>query len=245
MFLSRFALAWVCLAGTAAFPALADPLSSAFASAGSETCSQFGSSSANCQVTAPAGSQLAAASAAATATWALDGSGILEATARGFGSNTSGTADVSYSHGLAVTGVSGAGYLQIDFTGFQMELLNSFDGASVSPLTVKVGSYTASATLPSNAPQGFTAVTPITFGSPTSFTVAFGAVASGTFSHNGSFAANDADGLLQFPAFVVTDSSGKVLTGTSVEFVPEPASWLFVGLGLCAVMLGLARKQRA
>jgi hypothetical protein len=105
-----------------------------------------------------------------------------------------------------------------------------------------LGSFSTNATLPNGAPQTFSVTAPITFNSPTSFNVAFGATATGTFFNNGTFAMNDADGILQFPTFVVADSNGNVLRTASVQFVPEPATWFFVVLGLA--LLPLMQRAR-
>ncbi len=231
-----------CMLAAVGFPMWAGSMASVSAAADSATCSQAGLTSATCSVTFPVGSQTASASASATDTWP---SGRLEATADGFGPNTNALASVAFSNSLIVTGVTGSGDLQIVFSGFQMNTLNSSGGASVSPVDVKLGGFSGNATLPNGALGTFPVVAPITFDSATLFTVAFQANAAGTFFHDGAFARNDADGILNFPTFIVTDSSGKVIPGASVEFVPEPASWFFVALGLLALPLALgARKQR-
>ena len=225
-------------------PASATSLASVSASVGATTCSRSDPNSAACNVSVPVGLQTASASAAATATWALNGSGTLEATARGFGSNTIGVANVSFSNPLIVTGVTGSGSLQIVFSGFQMNIINIPGGASVSPVGVSLGSFSTSAALPNGAPQTFSVTAPITFNSATPFSVAFVASATGTFFNNGTFAMNDADGILQFPTFAVTDSGGNVLRSASVQFVPEPATWFFVVLGLVALpLVQRTRKQ--
>ena len=246
MTVTKSLLSGVFLACALGFPVSATSLASVSASVGATTCSQANPNSATCNVSVPVGSQTASASAVATATWALNGSGTLEATAQGFGSNTIGVANVSFSNPLIVTGVTGSGTLQIVFSGFHMNILNIPGGASVSPVLVSLGGSSTSTVLPNGSPQTFSVTAPITFNSATPFSVAFAANATGTFFNNGTFAMNDADGLLQFPTFVVTDSSGNVLRGASVQFVPEPATWFSVVLGLTALLLiQRVRKQLA
>ncbi len=227
-----------CLLALMGLPAFASSVTSASASAGVSSCSQSGSNSAICSASVSVGSQTATASASATATWP---SGRLEATADGFGTNTNALAGVMFSNPLIVTGATGSGNLEVIFSGFQTVILNSVGGASVSPLSVTVGSLSTTFTLPNGAPGTFFATEPVSFGTPIPFSAAFQAMASGTFFHDGSFARNDADGILVFPTFVVTDSTGKVIPGASVMFTPEPASWLLAVVGL----LWLAMVRRA
>lgn len=227
-----------CILAASCFPVWAGSIASVSASADSATCSRSGPASATCSVSFPVGSQ----TASATDTWP---SGRLEATADGFGPNTSALANLVFSSSLIVTGVTGSGDLQIVFSGFQMNTLNSPGRASVSPVDVHLGSFSSNATLPNGSPGTFSVVGPITFDSATPFTVAFQANAAGTFFHDGTFALNDADGILEFPTFVVSDTSGKVIPGASVSFVPEPASWLSAALGFLALPVAFrARKQR-
>ncbi len=229
-----------CMLAAVSFPVWAGSMASVSASADSATCSQSGLTSAACSVSFPVGSQTESAAASATDTWAP---GRLEATADGFGPNTNALANVAFSNSLIVTGASGSGDLQIIFSGFQMNTLNSPGGASVSPVGVSLGSFSRSAALPNGSPGNFSVVAPVTFDSATLFSVAFQANAAGTFFHDGTFARNSADGILNFPTFVVTDSSGKVIPGASVQFVPEPTSWFFVALGLLALPLALGAQK--
>lgn len=220
----------------ASFPVSASSLASVSASAGSTSCSQSDPNTASCGVTVPVGSQTATASALANATWA-NGSGTLEATAFGSGLGTTAFASVNFSTPLIVTGVTGSGNVQIVFSGFQMNIVNNPGTASVSSLAITVGGASSTATLPNGAPQNFSVTVPVVFASPTAFSIAFSATASGTIFQGGIPAMNDADGIIRFPTFVVTDANGNVLSNASVQFVPEPASWLFIALGLTAMLV--------
>ena len=237
MTVTKSLLACILLVAAASFPASASSLASASASAGANSCSQSDPNSASCNVSLIVGSQTARASAFANAGWTLSESGTLETTTSGFGSNTSANASVNFTNSLIVTGVTGSGEIQLVFSGFQMNVVNSVNGAFVSPVGIQVGSFATAAILPNGSPQTFSITAPITFGSPTVFAVAFEAFAEGTFFHDGTFAINNADGVLQFPTFVVTDASGNVLRNASVQFVPEPATWFFVALGLVALLV--------
>ena len=238
---------WSCvlLIAVVGFPASASSMVGVTAMAGTHGCAQFSVSSASCNVSSPVGSQTASASAAATATWQPTGSGILEATVNGFGSNTYASADASFSYSIVVTGSTGSGHLQMVFSGFQMNILNTPDGATVFPVNIGVGHFLTSVTLPNGAPQTFSLTAPITFGELNLFNVSLDAIANGTFFHDGTFALNSADGIIQFPTFVVTDANGAVLSNASVQFVPEPATWFFVALGLAALFPAhRSRKHR-
>ncbi|MBV8710115.1 MAG: PEP-CTERM sorting domain-containing protein [Acidobacteriaceae bacterium] len=237
MTVTKSLLACILLVAAASFPASASSLASASASAGANSCSQSDPNSASCNVSLIVGSQTARASAFANAGWTLSESGTLETTTSGFGSNTSANASVNFTNSLIVTGVTGSGEIQLVFSGFQMNVVNSVNGAFVSPVGIQVGSFATAAILPNGSPQTFSTTAPITFGSPTVFAVAFEAFAEGTFFHDGTFAINNADGVLQFPTFVVTDASGNVLRNASVQFVPEPSTWFFLVLGLAALLV--------
>lgn len=232
------------------FPASATSLVSVSATVNDTICNQSNPNSAICDISVPiVPGYLDAVRSEATATWALNGSGTLEAQVRSYGSTTrtgaSGTADVSFSNLLIVTGATGSGTLQILFSGYQASGVVPGDPgqAAVSPVGVSLGSFSTSAALPHGfQPQAFSVTAPLTFNSPTLFSVAFGANASGGFGSDCCNYASRADGILQFPTFVVTDSSGNVLRNASVQFVPEPATWFFVVLGLA--LLPLMQRSR-
>ena len=236
MTVTKSLLSYALLIAAAGFPASASSLASVSASVGSTTCSQSDPNLASCNVSVPVGSQTATASGFATATWA-NRSGRLETTTNGFGPNTSASASVNFTNSLIVTGVTGSGEIQLTFSGFQMNIVNSVNGAFVSPVGIQVGSFVDTAVLPNGSPQTFSVTAPITFDSPTVFAVAFEAFAEGTFFNNGTFAVNNADGILQFPTFVVTDANGNILRNASVQFVPEPATWFFVVAGLVTLLV--------
>ncbi len=231
------------LLAAGSYPAAATSFTSAAASFGATMCNQSGTTSAVCNVNGTVGSQTARASASATSSWTSSAPGVLEATASGFGEGTSAQAAVSYSNLLMVTGATGSGDLQINFVGFQDNIVNIPAGASVSALTVGVGSSSTTATLPGGGPTAFSVVLPIAFNTPVLFSASFSATATGTFFHDGTFALDEADGILQFPSFAVTSVTGLAIPGATVSFVPEPASWVLFGSGLLLVIVLWVRPR--
>ena len=244
MTVTRSFLSGVLFALALGLPASASSLASVSGSVGATTCSRSDPNSAICNININVYDEANSIYAVATATWALNGSGTLEAQVRSYGSTSSGLADVSFSNPLIVTGTAGSGTLQIVFSGSQTE--STFYPGTVSPVGVSLGSFSTNATLPNGTTQTFSVTAPITFNAPTLFSVAFGASASGGYGNDSAMFPSYADGILRFPTFVATDASGNVLRSASVQFVPEPATWFFVVLGLVALpIVHRVRKQLA
>ena len=237
-------LALVYLAICAALPALGASTATVSATAGPNSCSQSNPFVVNCSVNQAGVSQTATASGVANATWAPDGTGFLEATANDFGPNTTSFASVFWSLPLMVTGASGSGNLQVTFNGFQMNITTTPGSASVTPGVFTLGAFTTNLTLPNGGPANFSATAPITFNSLTTFSFAFQATASGTFFNNGTYAFDGADGKVLFPTFLVTNASGAVIPGATVQFAPEPASCLLALLGTGGIWFSLWVRRR-
>lgn len=220
----RFATVLLCacvLCGTG----LASSIRSVSATAGSNSCSQAGTTTAGCNVSLsgnPNGP--ATASGLAIATWDTPG-GRLEATSDGFGPSTSATASVSYSNMLIVTGASGSGDLVIQFDGFQNTLSSAPGTASVSPRSVTLGANSTSLTFPLS-PGSYSATLPVSFGVFGSLTVSF--LRFGERNHVSRRHVRDREcgrGSFSFSTFVVTDANGAPISGASVGFIPEPATF--------------------
>jgi hypothetical protein len=59
--------------------------------------------------------------------------------------------------------------------------------------------------------------------------------AASSTAYKGDYIYDRALATVSSPTFTVFDANGKALPSASIEFIPEPATWLFVALGLIAL----------
>jgi hypothetical protein len=227
-FLLKLALSGIVICA----PVLASTISTVSTAAGTNICNLSGTDTASCTSSTPGPNGPETASANATSTWLAPG-GRLEATTYADGPGTTASASISFSAQLIVTGVTGSGDLDVQFSGFQ-DTTGGQQPGTVNPLTVMIDGSSQSVTLPNLPTSPFTVTAPVNFGVAIPFSVSISDSAAGSFFHNGTYIAADADGVLLEPSFVVTDANGSVLGNGTVEFVPEPGTLGPLG---CAIAL--------
>ncbi len=235
---SRLLLATTVLSGFA----LGSSITSVTTAAGTNACSQTGSDTASCTSTTSGPNGPETSSALAAATW-LSPTGSLEAITHANGPLAKASASVSFSAFLIVTGVTGSGNLDVQFSGFQ-DTSGGNQPGTVSPVSIMIGTSSQSVTLANGAPAPFTATAPVNFGVLIPFTVSFTDSAAGSMFNNGTYISEDADALLLAPTFVVTNSSGGVLPGASVQVAPEPGT-LALFIAAVPLLLSFIRKRPA
>jgi hypothetical protein len=144
---------------------------------------------------------------------------------------------------LIVTGAGGSGMLQLSMSGFSTNQMGTGTPITAVPITLQIGSTTLVENVPFGPPSTlFTVTAPVTFGTPFGFSATISADTTGEMFHDGTFSPGEAEALVDFPTFVVTDDSGGALAGTTVAIVPEPAS---LALVMCGFVAGLLRWRRA
>ncbi len=226
----------------AGFPATASSIASVSASLGSNTCSQSAPDAAHCNLS---GTASAPGNVEATASASPD-LGLVDLDLYVQGANANAFAGINDSNFLRVNGVTGSGSIQANFYGYDGTYINVPGAGSISPVSVTVGSFSTTFTMHRvSTDNTYPVIAPIDFGVLTPFTVSLtGTVSSTAYD---SVYANSGFVNLFAPTFTVFDANGNVLPNASVEFyIPEPATSVFVALGMVALSLllvGRARRQ--